>query len=405
MALIVQKFGGTSVGDVERIQQVADKIIKIKNQGHDIVVVVSAMSGETDRLVSLAKKCSTTPDPRETDVLLSTGEQVTIALLCMALIAKGCKARSYTGPQVQIRTDNVPNKARILGIDTENIQRDLKEGKVVVVAGFQGIDDFGNITTLGRGGSDTTAVALAAALHADECQIFTDVEGVYTADPRIVPEAKRMTRISFEEMLELSSLGAKVMQIRAVEFAGKYKVPLRVLSTFEEGPGTLIETRMGDLSQSTVSGIALNRDEAKLVIRNIANEASMAAKILGPISDAHIEIDMFLQNFHPSGKTDMAFTVHRRDYQQTLSVLHGIAAEIGAEAITGDDKIAKLSLVGLGLRSYPRVTSQLLQALGMANIPIQMMSTSEIKVSVVIDEKDLESGARALHQMFRLENK
>lgn len=402
MALIVQKFGGSSVGDVERIHYVADKVMKAHAEGHQLVVVVSAMNGETDRLVSLAQQFSKTPDPREVDVLLSTGEQVAIALLSMALIERGCPAKSYTGPQVHIRTDNVHNKARILGVDGQKIHADLLLGKVVVVAGFQGMDNFGNITTLGRGGSDTTAVALAAALKADECQIYTDVEGVYTADPRIVPEAKRMTQITFEEMLELSSLGAKVMQIRAVEIAGKYNVPVRVLSTFQEGPGTLIGGTEADFSKSSVTGIAMSRDEAKLVIQGIRNDAGVAAQVLGPISDAHIEIDMILQSFQEGGTMDLAFTVHRRDFQQAHNLLTKIAVELGARKVLNDDKVAKLSLVGMGIRSEPNVTRKLLEILGHEKINIRLMATSEIKVSVVIDEKDLERGARALHHAFQL---
>lgn len=401
MALIVQKYGGTSVGNVERIHQVADKVSKSHSEGHQLVIVVSAMSGETDRLVSLAQQCSKTPDPREVDVLLSTGEQVSIALLSMALIERGCPARSYTGPQVHIRTDQIHNKARILAIDSQKIHNDLAQRKVVVVAGFQGVDIDGNITTLGRGGSDTTAVALAAALKADECQIFTDVEGVFTADPHVVPDAKRMQKITFEEMLEFSSLGAKVMQIRAVEFAGKYNVPLRVLSSFQEGPGTLISNTEQDLSKASVSGIACNRDEAKLVIQDIPNEAGMAAFVLGPISDAHIEVDMILHNFREEGKTDLAFTVHRRDYQQALNLLNRIGCEVGAK-VSGNSSIAKLSLVGMGIRSEPAVTRKLLHILGEEGINIQLMSSTEIKVSVVIDEKDLERGARALHKGFDL---
>lgn len=401
MALIVQKYGGTSVGNVERIHHVADRVLKSHAEGHKLVVVVSAMSGETDRLVSLAQQCSKKPDPREVDVLLSTGEQVSIALLSMALIERGCPARSYTGPQVHIRTDQVPNKARILAIDSQKIHNDLSQGKVVVVAGFQGVDDIGNITTLGRGGSDTTAVALAAALKADECQIFTDVEGVFTADPHVVPNAKRMQHITFEEMMEFSSLGAKVMQIRAVEFAGKYNVPLRVLSTFQEGPGTLIANTEQDLSKASVSGIACNLDEAKLVIQDIPNEAGMSAFVLGPISEAHIEVDMILHNFREGGKTDLAFTVHRRDYQHALSLLTQIANKVGAK-VTGNNAVAKLSIVGMGVRSEPTVTRKLLQILGEEGISIQLMSSNEIKVSVVIDEKDLERGARALHNGFEL---
>lgn len=403
MALIVQKFGGTSVGSVECIQYVADKVRMTRAQGHDLIVVVSAMSGETDRLVSLAQKLSQVPDPREVDVLLSTGEQVSIALLSMALIERGCPARSYTGAQVHIRTDGIHNKARILGIDASKIRSDLSEGKVVVVAGFQGMDAFGNITTLGRGGSDTTAVALAAALKADECQIYTDVEGVYTADPRIVPEARRMTQVTFEEMLELSSQGTKVMQIRAVEFAGKYNVPVRVLSTFKEGPGTLITAQEENLDRRrAVSGIAFNRDEAKLVIHGIPDNPGVAAEILKPISDAYIEVDMILQNLLADVKTDLAFTVHKSDFRQAHAILEGLAHKLGAAGVSTNQTVAKLSLVGLGLRSHASIASRMFQVLGGEGINIQMVSTSEIKVSVIIDEKHLEQGIRALHSAFQL---
>lgn len=403
MALIVQKYGGTSVGSIENIRYVADKVMESHRQGHALVVVVSAMSGETDRLVSLAQKLTTTPDPREVDVLLATGEQVSIALLSMALIDRGCPARSYTGPQVHIRTDGVHNKARILGIDSSKIRNDLSEGKVVVVAGFQGMDAFGNITTLGRGGSDTTAVALAAALKADECQVYTDVDGVYTADPRIVPEARRMTQVTFEEMLELSSQGAKVMQLRAVEFAGKFNVPVRVLSTFEEGPGTLITTEEENLDRRpAVSGITFNRDEAKFVIHGIPDSPGVAAQILKPISDAHIEVDMILQNLLAGSKTDLAFTVHRRDFELGKNILNNLSATLGAEGMTVNEKVAKLSLVGLGLRSHAGIASKMFQVLGGEGINIQMVSTSEIKVSVIIDEIYLEQGIRALHSAFQL---
>ncbi len=329
MALIVQKYGGTSVGDLERIHFVADRVLKARSEGHDLVVVVSAMNGETDRLAMMAQKLSSSPDPREVDVLLATGEQVSIALLSMALIGKGCPARSFTGAQVHIRTDSVHNKARILGIDGSRIRAELQAGKVVVVAGFQGSDGLGNITTLGRGGSDTTAVALAAALKADECQIYTDVEGVYTADPKIVPEARRMTQVTFEEMLELSSLGAKVMQIRAVEFAGKYNIPLRVLSTFEEGPGTLITGIEENMNRPPVSGVAYHRDEAKIIIQGIPDSPGIAASILGALGDAHIEVDMILQNLGGEGKTDLAFTVHRREFKQTRDLLMPVMSKIG----------------------------------------------------------------------------
>lgn len=402
MALIVQKYGGTSVGDLERIDFVADKVLKARSEGHDLVVVVSAMSGETDRLASMAQRLSSSPDPREVDVLLATGEQVSIALLSMALIGRGCPARSFTGAQVHIRTDSVHNKARILGIDGSLIRAELEAGKVVVVAGFQGSDSFGNITTLGRGGSDTTAVALAAALQADECQIYTDVEGVYTADPKIVPEARRMTQVTFEEMLELSSLGAKVMQIRAVEFAGKHNIPLRVLSTFEEGLGTLITGAEENMIRPPVSGVAYHKDEAKIIIQGIPDSPGMAALILGPLCDAHIEIDMFLQTTREEGKTDLAFTVHRQELKKTRDLLTPVLAKIGVETITVDEKVIKLSLVGIGMRSNTSVISKMFEVLGKESINIQLVSTSEIKVSVIIDEKHLETGVRALHQAFSL---
>jgi aspartate kinase len=404
MALIVQKYGGTSVGDLERISFVADKVLKTRSEGHTVVVVVSAMSGETNRLVCMAQKLSSVPDPREVDVLLSTGEQVSIALLSMALINRGCPARSYTGPQVHIRTDDIHNKARILGIDGSRIRADLKEGKVVVVAGFQGMDRLGNITTLGRGGSDTTAVALAAALRADECQIYTDVEGVYTADPRIVPEARRMTQVTFDEMLELSSLGAKVMQIRAVEFASKYNVPVRVMSTFQEGPGTLITGSEDNMDRPPVSGIAYNREEAKLVIQGIPNSLSAAAEVLGAISEAHIEVDMILQNMPKEGKIDIAFTVHRQDFKQALAVLEKVVIKIGAECLLADDNVVKLSLVGIGMRSNVGIASKMFAVLAGEGINIQLVSTSEIKVSVMIEERHLELGVRALHSAFQLGN-
>jgi aspartate kinase len=403
MALIVQKYGGTSVGDLERIHFVADKVLKARSEGHDLVVVVSAMSGETDRLVSMAQKLSNAPDPREVDVLLATGEQVSIALLSMALIGRGCPACSFTGAQVHIRTDSVHNKARILGIDGTRIRSELEAGKVVVVAGFQGSDSFGNITTLGRGGSDTTAVALAAALKADECQIYTDVEGVFTADPKIVPEARRMTQMTFEEMLELSSLGAKVMQIRAVEFAGKYNIPLRVLSTFEEGPGTLITGAEENMNRPPVSGVAYHRDEAKIIVQGIPDSPGIAASILGPISAAHIEMDMFLQNLREKGRTDLAFTVHRKEFAKTKELLMPVLSHIGAEGIIVDDKVVKLSLVGIGMRSNAGIISKMFDVLGKEGINIQLVSTSEIKVSVIIDEKHLETGVKALHHAFSLE--
>jgi len=403
MALIVQKYGGTSVGSVDRIENVAKKVIAAKNQGHKVVVVVSAMSGETNRLVDLAKAISPEPQARELDVLLSTGEQVTIALLAMALIKHGCEARSYTGHQVHILTDSAHNKARILDIDKERVLKDLESGMVVVVAGFQGHDDSGNITTLGRGGSDTTAVAMAAALKADECQIYTDVDGVYTTDPRVVPEARRLSRITFEEMLEMASLGSKVLQIRSVEFAGKYNVPLRVLSSFAEGPGTLITYEETNMEQALISGIAFNRDEAKLTIQGVPDKPGIAFSILGPIGKANIEVDMIIQNVAADATTDFTFTVHRNDYDKALSILKSVSKELGAREVTGDNKIVKISLVGVGMRSHAGIASSMFEALAKEGINIRMISTSEIKISVVVDEKYLELGVRALHSAFGLE--
>ena len=404
MPLIVQKYGGTSVGSVERIKAVAGRIKRSREQGQDIVVVVSAMSGETNRLLGLSKEISRHPSPRELDVLLSTGEQVTIALLTMALQELGCAARSYTGAQVHIRTDSAFNKARILEIDEQKVHRDIAEGRVVVVAGFQGVDEDGNITTLGRGGSDTTAVALAAALKADECQIYTDVDGVYTTDPRVVPEARRLERITFEEMLEMASLGSKVLQIRAVEFAGKYNVPLRVLSSFEEGPGTLItKEEQDDMERAVISGIAFNRDEAKLTILGVPDQPGVAYRIVGPIGEANIELDMIVQNVGADGTTDFTFTVHRNDYEKALDILQRLADDLGARSVEGDDKIAKISLVGVGMRSHAGIASMMFHALAEEGINIRMISTSEIKISVVVDDKYLELGVRALHSAFRLE--
>lgn len=405
MALIVQKFGGTSVGSVERIKKVAERVNEIRLQGHQVVVVVSAMSGETNRLVDLAKSFSDPPPPREFDVLLATGEQVSISLLAMALNHLGCLARSYTGGQVQILTDNAFNKARILKIDDTPIKTDLAKGWVVVVAGFQGVDAQGNITTLGRGGSDTTAVALAAALNADECQIYTDVDGVYTTDPRLVSKARRLKRICFEEMLELASLGAKVLQIRSVEFASKYNVPLRVLSSFEPGEGTLIVPEEQIMEQALISGIASNRDEAKLTILGVPDKPGVAYRILGPISDMNIEIDMIIQNVAEDGTTDFTFTVNRNDYQRSLNILQRTAGEVGAREVQGDDQIVKLSLVGVGMRSHAGIASKMFKVLGEEGINIQMISTSEIKISVVIDEKYLELGVRVLHTAFELDKK
>jgi aspartate kinase len=401
MALIVQKYGGTSVGSPERIQAVAEKIIRYRDQGHQLVVVVSAMSGETDRLMGLAGAMSKRPLPRELDVLLATGEQTTIALLSMALEERGCKARSYTGAQVHILTDNAHNKARIREIDAKHVAADLAAQRVVVVAGFQGVDEKGNITTLGRGGSDTTAVALAAALKADECQIFTDVDGVYTTDPRIEPDARRLERITFEEMLEMASLGSKVLQIRAVEFAGKYNVPLRVLSSFEESEGTLITYEDDGMEQALISGIAFNRDEAKLTALGVPDQPGIAHLILGPIASANVEVDMIIQNMAPDGKTtDFTFTVHRNDYQRSLEILQKVAGGMGASEVVGDPKIVKISLVGVGMRSHAGIASSMFETLAREGINIKMISTSEIKVSVVVDEKYLELGVRALHEAF-----
>ncbi|MFQ3324669.1 MAG: aspartate kinase [Pseudomonadales bacterium] len=404
MSLIVQKFGGTSVGTIERIQAVADKIVAAKKRGDDIVVVLSAMSGETNRLIGLAQEIQEQPDPREYDVLVSTGEQVTIALLSMALIARGCPAKSYTGAQVSILTDSAHNKARIKSIDEKLIRTDLSAGIVVVVAGFQGSDENGNITTLGRGGSDTSAVALAAALKADECQIYTDVDGVYTTDPRVVENARRLDCITFEEMLEMASLGSKILQIRSVEFAGKYNVPLRVLSSFTEGPGTLITNEESQTVEAPViSGIAFNRDEAKLTILGVPDTPGMASKILGPIGNANIEVDVIVQNVGADGTTDFTFTVHRNEMARAEQVLSGVVEKLGARGFIADDKICKVSLVGVGMRSHAGVASQMFQALADVSINILMITTSEIKISVVIDEKFLELAVRSLHDSFGLE--
>ncbi|VAW77543.1 Aspartokinase [hydrothermal vent metagenome] len=404
MALIVQKYGGTSVGTPERIHAVAEKIMACRDQGHQLVVVVSAMSGETNRLLSLATDMSARPAPRELDVLLATGEQTTIALLTMALEARGCPARSYTGGQVHIRTDGVHNKARIEEIDGARVSADLDVGRVVVVAGFQGVDKQWNITTLGRGGSDTTAVALAAALKADECQIFTDVDGVYTTDPRVEPQARRLERITFEEMLEMASLGSKVLQIRAVEFAGKYNVPLRVLSSFEAGEGTLITYEDEGLEQALISGIAFNRDEAKLTALGVPDQPGVAHLILGPIAAANIEVDMIIQNMTADGKsTDFTFSVHRNDYERGLEILQEVAGEMGAKEVSGDPKIVKISLVGVGMRSHAGIASTMFETLAKEGINIKMIATSEIKISVVVGERYLELGVRALHEAFQLD--
>jgi aspartate kinase len=409
MALIVQKYGGTSMGTPERIRAVARRVKRWKMQGNQVVVVVSAMSGETNRLIALAKDVSPQPHPRELDVMISTGEQVTIALLAMALQDQGVKAKSYTGGQVKVLTDSTFTKARILSIDEQNMRRDLDDDTVVIVAGFQGVDEEGNITTLGRGGSDTTGVALAAALKADECQIYTDVDGVYTTDPRIVPEARKLETVTFEEMLEMASLGSKVLQIRSVEFAGKYKVKLRVLSSFEEEgketSGTLITIEEdSNMEQPIISGIAFNRDEAKLTVLGVPDRPGIAAQILGPIAEANIDVDMIIQNVGHDGTTDFSFTVNRGEYARTLKVLEEqIQPHIGARAIEGDNKICKVSAVGVGMRSHPGVASQMFRVLAEEGINIQMISTSEIKISVVVDEKYLELAVRVLHQAFGLD--
>jgi len=405
MGLIVQKFGGTSVGTTERIVGVAEKVAAFREKKHDIVVVVSAMSGETNRLIGLAKEIQSQPDSREMDVLVSTGEQVTIALLCMALKNKGLDAVSYTGSQVKILTDDAHTKARIQSIEDANIRADLDAGKVVVVAGFQGVNQNGDITTLGRGGSDTTAVALAAALKADECQIYTDVDGVYTTDPRVAPEARRLSKITFEEMLEMASLGSKVLQIRAVEFAGKYNVPLRVLSTFKDGPGTLITLDEEDQSmeQPVVSGIAFNRDEAKISILGVPDAPGVASQVLSPIGEANIEIDVIVQNVAADNTNDITFTVNRNEVEKAKGVLQAVSDELGAGEIVTDNKIVKVSIVGVGMRSHAGVASKMFRALAAEAINIQMITTSEIKISVIIDEKYLELAVRALHTAFDLD--
>ncbi len=408
MALIVQKYGGTSVANPERIRNVAKRVARYKAMGHQVVVVVSAMSGETNRLISLAKEIMPEPDPRELDVMVATGEQVTIGLTALALMELGIKAKSYTGAQVKILTDDAYTKARILSIDETNIKKDLSDGYVVVVAGFQGAAANGSITTLGRGGSDTTGVALAAALKADECQIYTDVDGVYTTDPRIVPEARRLEKITFEEMLELASQGSKVLQIRSVEFAGKYKVKLRVLSSFEdEGDGTLItfeEDEGNNMEDPIISGIAFNRDEAKITILGVPDKPGIAYQILGPVADANIDVDMIIQNTGADGTTDFTFTVHKNEMNKALNILRDkVQPHIHAREISGDDKIAKVAAVGVGMRSHVGIASKMFRTLAEEGINIQMISTSEIKIAVVIEEKYMELAVRVLHKAFDLE--
>ena len=406
MAFYIQKYGGTSVGSTERIKNVARRVAKFHAQGNQVVVVVSAMSGETNRLIALAKEIQEDPDPREMDVIVSTGEQVSIALLSMALMELNVKAKSYTGAQVKILTDSAHNKARILNIDEDKIRADLEAGHVVVVAGFQGVDETGSITTLGRGGSDTTGVALAAALKADECQIYTDVDGIYTTDPRVVPEARRLKTVTFEEMLEMASLGSKVLQLRSVEFAGKYRVKLRVLSSFQEnGEGTLITYEENKkMEQPVISGIAFNRDEAKITILGVPDHPGIAYQILGPVADANIDVDMIIQNIGHDGLTDFSFTVHRREYENTLNILRDkIQPHIGARDVIGGDRIAKVSVVGVGMRSHAGIASKMFRVLAEEGINIQMIGTSEIKVSVVVDEKYMELAVRVLHKAFDLD--
>ena len=405
MALIVQKYGGTSVGNPERIKNVAKRVARFQAQGHQVVVVVSAMSGETNKLIALAKEVQANPDPRELDAIMSTGEQVTTGLLSMALMDIGCKAKSYTGGQVKVLTDSTHTKARILSIEEANMRRDLDAGNVIVVAGFQGVDADGNITTLGRGGSDTSGVALAAALKADECQIYTDVDGVYTTDPRVVPEAKKLDTITFEEMLEMASLGSKVLQIRSVEFAGKYKVKLRVLSSFQdEGEGTLITVEEDKkMEQPIISGIAFNRDEAKLTVLGVPDTPGIAYQILGAIAEANIDVDMIIQNVGHDDTTDFSFTVNRGDFAKAQAILEGVKTKLGAREVTGDSKICKVSAVGVGMRSHPGVASKMFKALADEGINIKMISTSEIKISVVLDEKYLELAVRVLHRTFGLD--
>ena len=403
MPLIVEKYGGSSVGTSERIRAVADRVAASHRAGEDLVVVLSAMAGETNRLLELARDIDPEADARETDVLVSTGEQVTIALLTMALHKLDVPARSYTGGQVRILTDNVHGKARILDIDADMVRTDIEQRNVVVVAGFQGVDREGNITTLGRGGSDTTAVAMAAALQADECRIYTDVDGVYTADPRIVPEARRLEQITVEEMLELSSLGAKVLETRSVEFAGKYKVPLRVLSSFESGKGTLITYEVNKMEQPLIAGIAYNRDEAKLTIRGVPDQPGVASTIFGQISEAHVNVDMIIQNVAQDGTTDLTFTVNRSEYTHARSILEKISTQLKAREVVGDDQLAKISIVGVGMRSHAGIASTMFEAMATEGINIELISTSEIKISIGVADRYVELAVRALHKAFGLE--
>ncbi len=403
MALIVQKYGGTSMGSVERIEHVANKVKGFVDRGDQVVVVVSAMSGETDRLLKLAKSINPRASERELDQILCTGEQVTIGLLALALQKAGLKSRSYTGPQVAIRTDDAYGKARIQSIDGDKLLADCKSGVVPVVAGFQGISPDGSTATLGRGGSDTTGVAIAAAMKADECQIYTDVDGVYTTDPRVEPKARRLDKITFEEMLEMASLGSKVLQIRSVEFAGKYKVPLRVVSTFVEGPGTLITLEEDNVEAPLVSGIAFNRDEAQLTVNGVPDKPGIAAAILGPIGDANVEVDMIVQNVGADGATDFTFTVHRNDFEKAHEIVKKVAAQLGAKGVLTASDIVKVSLVGVGMRSHAGIAGKMFKVLADEGINIRMISTSEIKISVVVQDKYLELAVRSLHKAFGLE--
>ncbi len=403
MALIVQKYGGSSVGNLDRIHHVAKKIMSAKSAGHEIVVVVSAMYGETDRLIQLANALTQSPEPREFDILIATGEQVSMALLSMALNANNCPARSFTGPQIGIQTDDIHTKARILEVDTTVIKRELKEGRVVIVAGFQGINERGDVTTLGRGGSDTTAVAIAAALKADECQIYTDVDGVYTTDPHLIPEARLLPQISFEEMLEMASLGAKVLQMRSVELASKHNMPIRVLSTFSDGPGTLVTFEDKIMHKRLVSGIAFSREEAILSLSGVPRKLGTEGLILGKVSEAHIEIDMIAQNATAQDTVDFTFTVHRKEYPKALKIVEDLAIQLGANTVKTNSRVAKLSLVGIGMRSHTGVASTMFRSLGEAGINIQMITTSEIKISVIVDETHLEQGVRAVHSAFELD--
>ncbi len=404
MKILVQKFGGTSVGSIDRIRCVADTIINAKQKGYALVIVVSAMAGETDRLINLAKELVLDPDGREYDVLVSVGEQITMSLLAMTLIARGYSARSYNGRQAGIHTDNTHKKAQILHVDTQSMQSDLQAGHIIIVAGFQGVNDRHEVTTLGRGGSDTTAVALAAALQAEECQIYTDVDGVYTADPRTVPAAKLLTHITFEEMLEMSDLGAKVLQNRAVRYAGKYKVPLRVLSSFTQQPGTLITYEEKSMEKAIVSGIAFNRSEAKITIFGVPQTDDVTLQILGPIADAHIDVDMIVQNTAENAMVDLTFTVNREEYQRAMAIVERIAKQLAAREVMGNNKIAKLSVIGVGMRSHSGVAKTMFSTLAKEGIKLSLITTSEIKISVVIDEKYLELAARSLHSAFALDN-